>query len=171
MSIPDNSVIRFFFGREPWKVTAQQKGAQAAPAVAARGRRVLSTQRAVRFYHKPEYKKAEKTLVELLSYASSDLTEIPVSEPLVICLSLVWPYRKSDLRTERGRAGLLIPHDKRPDLDNLSKLYLDALVKAGVLSDDSIAWRVILEKFYGPREAVGIQYQIKHITNYDITIL
>lgn len=41
-----------------------------------------------------------------------------------------------------------VPHSAKPDLDNLSKAVLDALVQAGVLEDDAHVTRLLLEKRY-----------------------
>jgi len=43
----------------------------------------------------------------------------------------------------------IIPHDKRPDIDNLTKSLLDGLGK--LLRDDAIVTRITAEKFYAER--------------------
>lgn len=138
--------LRIHIPREPWKVTAQQKS-----AAWSRGGHV-------HYHHKPGYQAAEGTLVRMLKVErKAQGNPEPILEACVVSLTLVWPYRKSEKASVRT-SGLLYPHGRRPDLDNLSKLYTDALVKAGFLQDDGLISTLILAKFWGPEEKVGIHY-------------
>jgi Holliday junction resolvase RusA-like endonuclease len=56
--------------------------------------------------------------------------------------------------SERQRIGT--PHTQRPDSDNISKLVLDAMVRARVLSDDSIVAALPVEKWWGERAGVAV---------------
>jgi Holliday junction resolvase RusA-like endonuclease len=52
--------------------------------------------------------------------------------------------RKSE--TKKRRALGCIPHDKRPDLDNLAKLTIDCMTRLGWFCDDAQIARLELEK-------------------------
>lgn len=135
--------------REPWKVTAQQKS-----AAWSRGGHV-------HYHHKPEYQAAEGSLVKTLKVERvKQGNPEPILEACIVALTLVWPYRKSEKARVRA-SGLLYPHDRRPDLDNLSKLYTDALVAGGFLQDDGLISSLVLNKFWGPEDQVGIYYSLR----------
>ena len=68
----------------------------------------------------------------------------PLSGPLKCCISFRFPYRKSESKAQRELGD--IPHDKRPDLDNLAKLYCDCLSKAGIIKDDGQIAELVLKK-------------------------
>ena len=58
----------------------------------------------------------------------------------------------------------LIPHQKRPDRDNLTKSIDDILQDAGIYEDDSINWSNTTKKMYSERDTLGrieITIQIK----------
>jgi Holliday junction resolvase RusA-like endonuclease len=55
-----------------------------------------------------------------------------------------------------GRDRLGQPHTQKPDKDNLEKLVLDALVKARVLADDSLAAAGEPLKLWGERAGVAV---------------
>jgi crossover junction endodeoxyribonuclease RusA len=48
------------------------------------------------------------------------------------------------------------PHTKRPDIDKLARAVLDALVAAGVLSDDSVVTSLMARKEYALSENPGV---------------
>lgn len=136
--------------REPWKVTAQQKRVQTSPGVVAGGRKVLSMSRKARFFHAPNYVEAERELVLRLVEARHSENAETIQEPCEVVLTLVWPYRVADRRKLMAKSGGLIPHSVRPDLDNLSKLYIDGLVKSEILDDDGLIYQLTLAKYWGP---------------------
>jgi len=45
-----------------------------------------------------------------------------------------------------------IPCDVKPDIDNVVKCALDALVMSGVIRDDKTVWRVSAQKLYAARD-------------------
>lgn len=57
-------------------------------------------------------------------------------------------------KSARDRIGQ--PHTDRPDSDNLSKLVLDAMVRARVLKDDSLVAALPVEKWWGERAGVVV---------------
>lgn len=52
-------------------------------------------------------------------------------------------------------------HTKRPDIDNLAKAVLDALVDQGVIKDDSIVTRLEVAKEYETGTGAGCLIKIK----------
>lgn len=48
------------------------------------------------------------------------------------------------------------PHTNRPDKDNLEKLVLDAMVKAGTLKDDSLVYDGGTSKWWAERDGMSI---------------
>lgn len=100
------------------------------------------------FFKKAAVAREERNVVALVL---SRLPEgwAPFEGPVAVRLRLVWPYRQ----TERRRvvvAGVEVPHDVRPDLDNLAKGILDAMTTAQVWRDDGQIARLVLEKAWGP---------------------
>ena len=64
-----------------------------------------------------------------------------------------------DLRvavTWTGKGDKVEARTKKPDLDNLAKLMLDAMTKAGFWRDDSQIAILVLEKFDGPIAGVAV---------------
>lgn len=58
-------------------------------------------------------------------------------------------------------------HTKKPDIDNLAKAVLDALVKAGAIEDDRFVVRLLTMKTYSevPRVSIEIK-EYKEIKGY-----
>lgn len=52
-------------------------------------------------------------------------------------------------------------HTKRPDVDNLAKAVLDALVDQGVIKDDSLVTRLEVAKEYETETGAGCLIKIK----------
>lgn len=61
----------------------------------------------------------------------------PFRGPVRVAMSLLWPSRN----------GTTAPKSTRPDLDNLSKLILDAMTKAGYWHDDAQVADLHVKKF------------------------
>lgn len=49
----------------------------------------------------------------------------------------------------------LIPHQKRPDRDNITKSIDDALQDGEIISDDSLIWSNTTKKMYSERDKLG----------------
>jgi Holliday junction resolvase RusA-like endonuclease len=66
---------------------------------------------------------------------------VPFEGPLQVNIEWHFPYRKSE-RKSIVKAGVPIPHDKIPDLDNLEKGFLDVMSRLNFWRDDGqIAWK------------------------------
>lgn len=145
---PEFSPLAFRLNIVPPTVTAQTKRAVVIPG------------KGVRFFPSPALKKAEELLAR---YLAAFRQPAPMLGPVECRLTLVWPYRLSEKASVK-KSGQVVPHYSRPDLDNLSKIYVDALVKAGFLKDDGQIASLILKKGWGPEESVGVFYEILPIT-------
>lgn len=73
-------------------------------------------------------------------------SETPIRKPVSIWMAFYMP-RPKRLCGRRAPSGR-IPHDTKPDIDNLQKALIDALVDCGILHDDRIVWSVGAAKFY-----------------------
>lgn len=83
---------------------------------------------------------------KVLQAAKPHITE-PISEPSHIYIELIFP-RPKRLIPKKFPDGL-IPHDKRPDIDNLAKAVMDGM--SPLLSDDCIITKMTASKFYAER--------------------
>lgn len=75
-------------------------------------------------------------------------------------ITFFMPMPKSTPKYLRG----FRPHTKRPDLDKLLRAVLDALVAAGVLSDDSVVHQIHATKMYaapGDNRTPGAQIIVR----------
>lgn len=69
--------------------------------------------------------------------------EIPYSGPVSVEVSFVHK------RVKRLRAkDIDVPYTVKPDVDNVLKAFLDGIGKSGVISDDAIVYRVVMEQYY-----------------------
>ena len=65
--------------------------------------------------------------------------------------SFVPPKSTSNKKLNLMREGRIRPKVK-PDIDNIAKLWLDALVKGGIIEDDKNVVRLVVSKVYGETE-------------------
>ena len=119
----------------PPERTAQQKGAF------VRGGRV-------RFFTKPAVRREHDNMVALVA-AKLPADWEPYSGPVAVRIHLCYPFRRSE-RTRVVADGLEIPHDRRPDLDNLCKGLIDALTTAQIWRDDGQISDLDVSKVWGP---------------------
>ena len=133
----------FFIPCIPPKATRQQKG-----VVLAGGR--------PRFFKKANVAHAERDLISLLlTYRPADFACI-ASGPVHVFLRFCWPYRKSEPRT-RTETGDDLPCDTRPDMDNLSKMMLDAMTRCRFWTDDAQVSDLVLSKSWGPTPGIEVK--------------
>lgn len=121
-----------------------------APRGASRPR-VVRNAGVSRTYMPDAHTRAEAAAVTLLAIAWRGRP--PLDEPVVLVLEAVYA-RPKDMRRKSDHKGR-IPCGVKPDLDNVVKLYQDALTKARILSDDGRVFAVIAWKHYAaiePRE-------------------
>lgn len=132
----------------PPTVTAQQKRAVILPG------------KGVRFFPDKRYVAAK----ELLGRALLACAPLPafLEGAVEVRVHMVFAWRKSE-RAAVKRAGELVPHCTRPDLDNLSKLAIDSLVDAGILADDGQIASLTLAKSWGPPSRQGVYYALRRM--------
>lgn len=128
---------------EPPRVTAQQKGVYVA------GGRPF-------FYTKKKIKQAEQGLI---AHMRTKAPARPIDGPCIVEVTYIWSLRQA----ERKSAGL-IPHTQRPDVDNLVKLVMDAMVNAKWIVDDSQVYILRVSKYRGSTPCMTINLA-RHTTH------
>lgn len=83
----------------------------------------------------------------------------PFVGAIEVSIELVYPWRSGERK--HIRAQKQIPKTTKPDLDNLSKQFLDFLQKHGYFMNDSQVSCLILRKFWG--DDPGIKISLKNI--------
>lgn len=78
----------------------------------------------------------------------------PLIDPVIVHV-VCWFQRPKRLMRVMDRETGTAPHTVRPDPDNAAGLPLDAMVNAGVLKDDTIVARLIVDKLYPPLLSTG----------------
>lgn len=63
-----------------------------------------------------------------------------------------------------------MPHDQRPEADSLAKLVLNAMAKAGILTDAHSVSSLVVEKLWSYKETKGVTIQVMpYIQQFDPT--
>lgn len=128
-------------------ITAQQKGSR---VVKVKGKLT------VMHYTKPEVKKAaEKFCRQLLPFKPKDM----ITGPCRVQITWVFPWRKSEKKSIIKKYQM-IPKTTKPDVGNMTKLFLDCMTKVGYFTDDAIVFNEDNWKFWGDDELVGIHVKI-----------
>jgi len=91
------------------------------------------------------------------------LKEHSPAEPLdgTLSVEITWAFERKGQSDFEWK-------NTRPDLDNLAKLLLDELVRAGIIADDSRVVELTLRKLWAPKDAAGIKIivaKILHLTS------
>jgi Holliday junction resolvase RusA-like endonuclease len=145
--------INFSVSCVPPTVTAQQKG------VMVRGGRA-------RFFTKAAAKEAENTLWAMVS---PHRPVAPFAGPLRVVITWTFPWRAGDLKsdgvTKKKRLEGIpwTPCDRRPDVDNLVKAFLDVLCRARFYEDDSQVASLLLMKGWGDEPGIRV-----HLSEWSI---
>lgn len=85
--------------------------------------------------------------------AFADELRLKYSEDLPVNLKLVFHIQMPKSWSKKKRAELVgMPHQQKPDIDNLIKSVLDSL-----LSDDACVWRCTAEKRWAEEGAIEIE--------------
>lgn len=95
--------------------------------------------------------KAKKEWIRRLTPHAPDS---PFSGPLALTLVITWPYLKSHKKAVKAFPRM--PHFGRPDLDNVEKLILDAMTKAGFWGDDGQVCDKHSVKCYGQKPGLTV---------------
>ncbi len=137
-----SAAVSFRIDCVPPTATAQQKGAF------VRGGRV-------RFFTKAKVRRTENFLAQMIApHAPAE----PFDEPVAVRVDWTFPYRASE---RRGvvKAGLDVPHDRRPDLDNLGKALLDVMTALGFWTDDGRIALLATSKAWGRRPGIAVRVE------------
>jgi Holliday junction resolvase RusA-like endonuclease len=113
------------------------------------------------------YKPAKSTAwaafaIELFGLAWRPKPPMDEGVTVEVIAVLARPQRLCRKRDPRGR----IPALCKPDGDNILKLALDALVKAGVLFDDTRVVRAVVEKHYASLDPVEQPHVELRVSRY-----
>lgn len=94
-----------------------------------------------------------KTIVRNAAIAAQRLSDMsdpePWSGPLYVNLVFYFPRPKGHFNKKGLKSTAPVWHTSKPDRDNLEKAVLDALVNAGVISDDKSVCAGGIQKLYG----------------------
>ena len=74
--------------------------------------------------------------------------DAPLEGGLFVGLDFTFP---AGAKRQEGEA-----HTSRPDADNLAKLVLDCLMRAGMIGDDAVVSQLLIKKSYGAKPGVLI---------------
>lgn len=85
----------------------------------------------------------------------------PIDRPVALSLRFQMPRPRSHHRRHGLKAGAPSCHTSKPDLDNLAKAVLDALVALGFLRDDRLVWSLRTCKRYADGPA-GCEVHIRY---------
>lgn len=88
-----------------------------------------------------------KGAVALAALAAVDPSARPIRTGWTLDCRFFMP-RPKRLEDRSGGGRERLPHLARPDIDNLVKAAVDAIVDAGVAHDDATLWRISASKFY-----------------------
>lgn len=91
----------------------------------------------------------------------------PIASPVSLTFTFFMPIPKATSKKMREQMELnAIHHMKRPDVDNISKFYMDCLTGVALV-DDSQVWNLSAQKRYSsnPRTVIEIDPQVLNIVH------
>lgn len=84
----------------------------------------------------------------------------PLDEPVELWI-VAWHTPPKARRRKRDANSPALPYTGKPDADNLAKLVMDAMTRAGVWVDDTRVHRLVVERWYLPLDGrscpVGVE--------------
>ena len=82
--------------------------------------------------------------------ASASVQEYPIPEgtPISITLTFYLPHPKGTKKADRE---VVMPHTRKPDVDNLVKPVMDGISEAGLWNDDNQVWGLKAYKYWCKR--------------------
>lgn len=83
----------------------------------------------------------------------------PINGPVELRVSLNYPHTAKTAKNAVSGQLARICKQTKPDLDNASKMILDAMTKAGFWKDDSQVYSLHMEKFHCDIEGIQITVQ------------
>jgi Holliday junction resolvase RusA-like endonuclease len=124
------------------------------PKTSHHAKRIVRIGRFTRLADAPALQDAKATLDSLLL---PHQPAQPVTGPVTLALTYVWPWLASDGKAVR--AGGRVPHPKRPDCDNLAKTFTDRLVALRFLQDDGQVVTLTVQKYRGDEPGITVTLQ------------
>jgi len=124
--------------------------------------RILKTKDGRQFIGKMAKSSAKKWSVEatrLMSLARGN--SVTFDKPCQVGIVFIYPHTKESRKQAERTGADVVVKSTRPDLDNLAKSVLDALVDSRWLADDGLIVELILRKGHGEQPMV-----IVDITEY-----
>ena len=117
-------------------------------------------------YIPAKQKNYQKAIAKFYAQSIKEAFDIPVS----VKMCFIMPRPQNHFRTGKYKDLLKDPnstiwHSKKPDIDNLVKLYIDGLTDGGAWHDDGIVSRITAEKMWCRHrgEEGGISTEIREI--------
>lgn len=86
-----------------------------------------------------------------------------IDSPCIVSISFYYPHTKDSEKFCKRTNQSFIAKGTRPDLDNLAKSVLDAMVDAGILKDDGLIVELGLAKYYANETKVVIDLDVHPI--------
>jgi len=97
-------------------------------------------------YTPPKTQKEENRLIgHFQKMIGLGIHQFPLES--VECMNIIWYFKRPQRLKKKSSPKEKIPHTKKPDLDNLLKLPLDAM-KGHILVDDCKIYKMAIEKYY-----------------------
>ena len=117
--------------------------------------RILKRKDGTQFIGRMEGSKGAQVKRGLVSLLHQHRPSEPLTGPLGVVVRWVYPWRKSETKTNRARGWMHC--DKRPDADNIEKMLMDAMGLCGYWLDDAQVADMRLIKAWGDRPGIGIE--------------
>lgn len=109
--------------------------------------------------------RASKAKATFIAILERHAPEKPMQGPIAVNWCMTFPHTgKTSARAESGTIAA-IPKETRPDLDNLSKLLLDAATTAGYWEDDARIAMLSCSKFNG--DVPGLYFRVSTIETHN----
>ncbi len=125
--------------------------------------RILKTRDGRQFIGKMAKSSAKKWAVAatlMLSQQREIKQAQTIDAPCIVSLTFYYPHTKESEKFCKRTNQTHIAKSTRPDLDNLAKSVLDAMVDAGVLKDDGAIVELALAKYYAAEPKVVVDIDV-----------
>ena len=113
---------------------------------------VLRSKKGKLFIGKKSGSKAKQTVSFFLDILKPYVPQKPLVRPLKAEIRWVYPFRKCEHKNISGYKYC----DKRPDIDNLLKLFLDCMTKSGFWVDDAQVADLRFVKLWGEMPYISV---------------
>lgn len=101
--------------------------------------------------------KGATTRNELLALLYRFRPKTPFTKPVKVVIRWQYPFLKSE--TKKNREKGFVWCDKRPDCENICKLFNDCLTRLGFWTDDSLISVLHFEKFYSEKSGIYVSIE------------